>query len=1134
MTRLLLAVCLTAAIAAPSPAQNVSPAPILQWFEADWQTMYNRTPDLFMAGYGGVWTPPPGRGIHTIGGGGIGYDVYDRFDLGAAGDETIYGTRTGYEQAVERMQQSGAAVYADFLINHASSFDWTDSDSNGVRFVDDPNNPGQTHGGGNPGFGHAFTGDLDGDFHPNPPVAPPGSEDFEYQFQLAQLYDIDHRKTHAFIRQPVTAGDPNNIPAQGNADFLLPQFDRATKTFQANPNPRRANVPMAYNRQFYPDQASFIDVTDHVPGDPNTPEAGTVRIYNFTGNEATSGVPVTENANAYLMRYARWMVQEVGVDGFRVDAARHVYPFVHDFYDRGVWAADQRTNLDGSPRHVFSFLEAFTGDKAALEVWHEKDIINPNDLSAVKSNRDVLDLPLFFALRDNLTANTGNNNWHNVRDATFDVRPGDAFHDGSDGVMFVSSHDEEGAHLNNVAHAYMLMHPGNAVVYHNARGFNNDPTEDERPFPKDGRGDALGGLYGDTITTLTNIRNTHGRGDYAERWIDDAFNPNGFSNILVYEREGSAVVALNSRVGGFGDWDGRSGVGTSFAQGTILVELTGNASNANIDSNEDTVNEIPEVIVVGAGGNVDLRIPQNHPDGGVEHNSGYVIYGLATPRGTLSVSNVSQVLAGGTPTAQNNPTNRLTDIEVIASDTFEIRLDTQAVTHVDNGVNYRDVDADGDFAIIKIDEGVELNGVNPNGTISGVDFDTPGDVKYGFEMFVTENTPGFGSATGDGMYRQSIDATALSEGMHFVTVRAFRHRSDGGPEVFTDFKKVLYIDRIAPEAAVEAVNPGLPATVAGSGPTAPQAPGDAVIRLRSTDMTADSMHALLNLHETVDQAAIDALIGINAGTTERVDLDLFDLAASGLVSGHHVVTVVTFEPTGNKNTQRFAGVYIDGIGAGLGDAEHDGDFDMADVAAFESVLYSQHNGSAVFDPASDIDGDGRVATSDLLALNGLFIGKGASQAAIDETIAARVRRADVSESGGTTGDDIDTLYANFGSSAWIYDIDGNGTTSLSDVETLLEDLLGTRRGDANLDRQVSLLDLNTLGTNFGQAAGWAGGDFNGDGQVTLLDLNALGAEFGFDNSASARALPSVPEPGAIVLLGLGALALVRRRSRIAG
>ena len=58
---------------------------------------------------------------------------------------------------------------------------------------------------------------------------------------------------------------------------------------------------------------------------------------------------MTENANAYLMRHARWMVQEIGVDGFRVDAARHVYPFVHDFYDRAVFPVSRVLDraLDG-------------------------------------------------------------------------------------------------------------------------------------------------------------------------------------------------------------------------------------------------------------------------------------------------------------------------------------------------------------------------------------------------------------------------------------------------------------------------------------------------------------------------------------------------------------------------------------------------------------------------------------------------------------------------------------------------------------------------------------------------------------------------------------------------------------------
>ena len=113
------------------------------------------------------------------------------------------------------LHRAGVELHVDFIINH-----------NGFSNL---GTPGFAKAGGYPGFALTLPNDIDGDFH----SAFAGGVERE---RLAGLIDIAHEKNHRFIRSPVAAGNPKNLPAGTAAAFG-----------------RLANVPDPHNRRFYPD-----------------------------------------------------------------------------------------------------------------------------------------------------------------------------------------------------------------------------------------------------------------------------------------------------------------------------------------------------------------------------------------------------------------------------------------------------------------------------------------------------------------------------------------------------------------------------------------------------------------------------------------------------------------------------------------------------------------------------------------------------------------------------------------------------------------------------------------------------------------------------------------------------------------
>jgi hypothetical protein len=536
------------------------------------------------------------------------------------------------------------------------------------------------------------------------------------------------------------------------------------------------------------------------------------------------------------------------------------------------------------------------------------------------------------------------------------------------------------------------------------------------------------------------------------------------------------------------------------------------------------------MVVVNSDKTINVRFLRNTAPGTSRFTGdGYLIYGLASPQGTLSLTNVAQTLAGGTPTPATNAQTRLADIQVIKSDSFKVQLNTTAVNLLGNPA-FRERDADGDNALLRIDDGFDAN---KNGH---VDYVTPGPTNYGFEEFTTTHSPGYFNANGDGVYAQDIDTTKLSEGMHFITARAYRHRSDGGPAIFTDFKQSIYVDRLKPVSAIDSFKP-----YAGG-----QGEQDRDLVVRSSDQTADNVHVFFDLPAALTDQQVLAMVG-GASQADALDRDLWKKGKSNLVSGNHVATVVTFEMDGNSNVQRFAGLAVNSpLGKGVGDLNHDGQYapnDIAGPGAFEQFLYSQNQ---QFDPAGDVNGDGKIDDQDLFLLKATYQAAGAGQAALAELKAATLRRGDLNHDGQTNAADIDHLSRRLTQPwTWDNDLNSDGNVDRADADTLVHTILGTIDGDANLDRAVDFNDLVPLAQNYNVLDGdrsWSQGDFNHDGNVDFNDLVLLAQNY---NGAAppadalpaniaadfARALATVPEPATSAFLLIAACGVALRHRR---
>ena len=235
--------------------------------------------------------------------------------------------------------------------------------------------------------------------------------------------------------------------------------------------------------------------------------------------------------------------------------------------------------------------------------------------------------------------------------------------------------------------------------------------------------------------------------------------------------------------------------------------------------------------------------------------------------------------------------------------------------------------------------------------------------------------PVISASTATAATAQSIDTTKLTDGYHYVDVRVFRHSdSSNAPAIYTDYKDTIYVDLHKPVSTINSFAP----TTAG-------VTQNRQLVVKSADGTANSIHAYLDLPAATTDAQILNMVNQGQGAAGQIDTNLWAYGFNGIQTGNHVVTIVSYRPTGTYNIQRIPGQYFaTSIGAGLGDLNFDGQITSGDLAntagCFEQILYSQN---AQFNPAADINGDGKINTYDLLGLQSILMADGVNQSILD-------------------------------------------------------------------------------------------------------------------------------------------------------
>ena len=525
----------------------VSPAcgeAMLQYFNTSWKEIESKMPELVEAGYESLWLPPPTK---ASGGLSVGYDLWDRFDLGSKNQRntvgTFYGTEAELLSLMRAAHRFGIRIYFDNIMNH-NAFDI-------------------------PGFNETTSISIYPGFVP---------EDFHLRLTEEGFFrKWDNTRSWGDAWQVQNLGlsgliDIAQEPGEWNNNFGRNEGDRIRKiSFLRHP----------LNPDYY----------CYKPTSPGQKHSGSEGQYvGFgTGNSLTPAF-LAANADFYseyvedlLHRSVRWKLDRTAADGLRLDAVKHVRD---DFFGAsGAGKDSSNYGYTGQAQAQFNLSRGYTdwSDHRDTVFDTEKPrndaMMFGEHLGQPPGYDGYIDRGMRLVdndLRSNFNTKLGN---PSSGLQGFD-QPGSGGFGPDIAVTHAQSHDSDFAARRELQHAFYFTRAGMPLVYTDGNYQAETLSQSGGAFPRHSNTAFLGQFGDNRLPNLMQFHQNFARGTQKGAY-------GGSPDLVAYERIDRRTSASNDAAGAVAlvmvNDNYSNGIGqsytTSFPPGAYLHQYArGNAS----------------------------------------------------------------------------------------------------------------------------------------------------------------------------------------------------------------------------------------------------------------------------------------------------------------------------------------------------------------------------------------------------------------------------------------------------------------------------------------------------------------------------------------------------------------------------